>query len=254
MELPQTIDGVIAALETIVKESIERRSRLGYFAALYNRVTETVRQGIAAGTFDDGPRMERLDVTFACRYLAAYNQYRTGELPSRSWLKAFRAAESGEHIVLQQLLVGMNAHINLDLGVAAARTSPGAELAGLRDDFDRINDILASLTPTVEEELDEESSVFRELTTIAPKLELKLVGFAMDEARHVAWSLATELAPLPIDEQLPAMARRDDETLLLGDAILCDNLLVRDIRRSESTDVARNIELLAQGEFPIRLR
>jgi hypothetical protein len=250
---PRTIDDVVADLESIIDESIARASRLGYFAALYNRVTETVQKGIADGIFDDGPRMERLDVTFATRYIDAYRQYRAGELPSRSWLKAFIAAESRDYIVLQQLLIGMNAHINLDLGVAAARTSPGEGLLSLRDDFNRINDILASLTPTVEGELDRDSSVFRELTSIAPRLELKMVGFAMDEARHVAWDLATKLAPRTIEEQLPIMACRDEETALLGDAILCENLLTRDIRRSESTDVAHNIELLATGEFPIKL-
>jgi hypothetical protein len=45
------------------------------------------------------------------------------------------------------------------------------------------------------------------------------------------------------------MHRRDGDTVLFGDAILCDGLLVHIIRKWESADVARNIELLASGEF-----
>ncbi len=69
----------------------------GYFPALYRQVTLTVKQGIASGSFDDGPRMDRFD--------------------------AFQGTRSGQLIILQDLLVGINAHINLDLGVA---TTPGS--------------------------------------------------------------------------------------------------------------------------------
>lgn len=245
----KTIDDVIARLEGIIEECIATRSRLGYFAALYNRVTQAVREGIRKGEFDDGARMERLDVTFANRYLTAYDQYRAGELPSRSWQKAFEAAENPDLVVLQHLLIGMNAHINLDLGVAAARTSPGPLLAPLQRDFDRINTVLAALTPVVEQELDDESPIFKKLTQLAPALELKVVGFAMDEAREAAWTFAQKLAFLPLQQQVTAMATRDTEAALLGDLVLARNPLFQLMHSRESTDVAGNIRELAQGEF-----
>jgi hypothetical protein len=244
-----TIDEVIARLKAIVQDSIATESRLGYFAALYLRVTERVKEGIARGEFENGPRMERLDVTFASRYLAAYDAYRAGELPSRAWLLAFRAAESDAHAVIQHLLAGMNAHINLDLGVAAARTCPGAELDGLAGDFDRINDVLAALTPTVEHELDETSFDFGTLSSVAPRLELKVVGAAMRAARAAAWKLARDLAPLAPTAQLHDMAVRDDEAVAAGLAVLAPGPLVSFIRATESHDVAHNIRILAAGEF-----
>lgn len=249
--LPTTIDGVIERLEGIIRECSQRQDRLGYFAALYNRVTKAVREGIRKGEFDDGPRMERLDVEFANRYLAAYDQFRAGELPSGAWVAAFRAAQDPHHIVLQHLLVGMNAHINLDLGIAAARTCPGVALPGLKRDFDRINQVLASLTPVVEQEIDRCSPVFDALTRIAPKLELTLVGFSMEKARDAAWTLARELAPLGRQEQVIPMSRRDGESLLVAAAVLNDGLLVKLIRAHESTDVAHNVAILSQGEFRV---
>src|SRR3954468_24393664 len=99
--LPTDIDGVIEPLGASVDDCIARQDRLGYFAALYNRVTVAVKDGIARGEFDDGARMERLDVIFPSRYIAAYDAYRSGELPSTAWFKAFNAAQNGGNIVLQ---------------------------------------------------------------------------------------------------------------------------------------------------------
>ena len=251
--LPTTIDEVIARLDAIVAECIARRDRAGYFPALYVRVTRAVRDAIARKEFDDNARMERLDVTFANRYLAAYAQYRAGECPTRSWLKAFAAAGDADKIVLQHLLAGMNAHINLDLGVASARTAPGAQLASLQRDFNRINGILAGLTPVVEQEIDRMSPVFKALTAIAPKLELRMVGFSMEKARDQAWAFAQSLAPLGSVQQVPRMGARDGEACLLADVVLSEGLVVRAIRAKESTDVAKNIEELATGRFGIRI-
>lgn len=247
--LPTTIDQVIDALEGIISQTAAEGSRLGYFAALYNRVTQAVRQGIAAGRFEDGERMERLDVIFASRYLAAYNQYRSGEMPSRAWLQAFEAARSDRPIILQHLFLGMNAHIDLDLGIAAARVAPGAQLAGLQGDFNRINDLLASLTPTVELEIDMASPEFREVTGLAPKLELHMIAFGMGEARARAWDLAVRLAPLDLPAQTAEMAKRDLETTALGEVILHEGLATHWIWKRENKDVRHNIDLLARGEF-----
>ncbi|MFL5382106.1 MAG: DUF5995 family protein [Longimicrobiaceae bacterium] len=247
--LPNDIDGVIERLEAIIRDCIERQDRLGYFAALYNRVTIAVKEGIARGEFDDGARMERLDVIFANRYIAAYEAYRSGELPSMAWFKAFNAAQGSQHIVLQHLLAGMNAHINLDLGIAAARTAAGSALPGLEPDFNRINSVLAALTPIVEQQLDETSPLFDRLTHLAPRLELKMIGFSMQKARDTAWAFARELAPLKHLPQVAKMAARDAAAALLADVVLNDGVIVRMIRARESQDVAHNIQVLAAGEF-----
>jgi len=103
----------------------------------------------------------------------------------------------------------------------------------------------------VEQEIDEISPEFKMLSGLTPKLDLKLVGFGMDDARAAAWSFAQALAPLAPTQQLPLMARRDDEVALLGDVILNDGLVVRLIRAKESTDVGENIRTLAQGELTV---
>ena len=73
-----TIDEVIAALDAIIQRAWEEHSRIGYFAALYRRVTRAVSDGISQNQFSDGPLMERLDVVFASRYLDALAAYQAG--------------------------------------------------------------------------------------------------------------------------------------------------------------------------------
>ena len=100
-EPAETIDEVVERLTEIVDWSRSEKSRLGYFAALYRKVTVTVQEGIKDGLFDDGDRMERSDVIFANRYLDAFEAHRVGKPTSDSWAYAFRAADQWWPIVLQ---------------------------------------------------------------------------------------------------------------------------------------------------------
>ena len=43
----------------------------------------------------------------------------------RCWQVAFERGRTGDHVILQHLLLGINAHVNLDLAVAAAEIAPG---------------------------------------------------------------------------------------------------------------------------------
>lgn len=250
----RTIDEVLEILDGIVARSIATESRLGYFATLYRKVTHKVKEGIAQGFFDDGPRMERLDVTFANRYLAALELWQRGGAPTRAWRLAFQAAGQWKPIILQQLLVGINAHINLDLGITAAEIAPGAELPSLRDDFDRINEILFSLVRQTEEEIGEVSPWIAFLDRIGGRVGDEIVRFSLEIARNEAWAFGCELAPVP-QAQWPSLVElRDRETALVGERVLSPGfwlscgLLV--IRARESNDVAKVIRVLSQVPEP----
>ena len=100
-------------------------------------MTAAIARGLTEGLFDDAERLDRFDAVFAGRYLTALEAWRDGRDPGRSWRLAFRAAEDTDLVVVQQVVLGINAHINLDLAVAAAQTSPGDEITGLKNDFER---------------------------------------------------------------------------------------------------------------------
>jgi hypothetical protein len=191
------INGVLTALDKIIDQAWEERRRAGYFAAMYRNVTRRVKAGIAAQRFEDGPRMDRFDAIFADRYLDSYVAFREGRRPTRSWIVAFESERNPAITVLQHLLLGMNAHINLDLGLCAAEVAPGATLPSLRKDFLTINDLLAEEASLVEASLAAISPAGRLLRDARVVSENRFVTFSLDRARDFAWAVAEQFAGHP---------------------------------------------------------
>lgn len=222
---------------------------MGYFPALYRRVTVKVREGIAEGLFDDGPRMERFDVRFANRYLQAFDARQGGGEPSECWRFAFRAADDYWPIVLQHLLLGMNAHINLDLGVAAARVVPAGGLDGLQPDFNKINGILASLVGEVQSQLAEVWPLLRVLDGVLGHVDESIVNFSMSRARDFAWRVAEELNPLSQEEQQIRIARLDAKVVEIAGLIRHPGILLgattKAVRLGEWKTPSEIIEILS---------
>src|SRR5215207_1603545 len=252
---PQTIEGIIARLERLIDDALRGRRRIGYFAALYERVTSNVRRALVAGdVFRDNPRMERLDVVFADRFLAAWDAFSAGREPTASWRVAFRALDDPGPLVVQHLMLGMNAHINLDLGIAAATAAPTPqELQSLKPDFMTINDILGRLLGVVELELGQICPRFKRaqrLTFFAPHLEERLFGFGMGAARDLAWLFAEQLVAAGEGNWEHHIAKRDAETAVVGQTLYplrgFAAHVARWIHSSECKDVRTNIQIIAE--------
>lgn len=244
----QTIDEVLHILEVIIEQNKQQRNANGYFAALYYNVTAKVKEGIANGTFEDGARMERLDVHFANRYLEAYDSYSKQEPCSASWQTAFSSSTRFWPIVLQHLLAGINAHINLDLAIAAEKTCPGNEIETLHNDFDKINEILSELVDEVESRLSAMWPFLKVLLKVAGHMDTFLINFSMKKARDGAWKFAKELASCPEPGKAELIRSRDVSVAGIADLIFHPGffftLLLRIIRIGERFGTSKKIQLL----------
>ena len=250
--LPQTIDEVIAQLDQVIECCVREGDRLGYFAMLYRDVTVCVREGIATGRFEDGARMERLDVIFASRYLQALYDYRDGRQPSASWFVAFEAAHHWPPIIMQHLLLGMSAHINLDLGIAAAQTAPGDQLPGLERDFMEITNLIDDMIHGVEKRIEKVSPWFRLIDRVGGRTNEQICGFAIEQARNLAWLTAQALASVTGEELSQKIQETDQIVALLGHVILSPiGILTRlglfIIRLRERRRVPQAIQILKLG-------
>ncbi len=215
----QPIDDILAQMERVIERCAREKTKLGYFAVLYRDVTARVRDGIAAGRFQDGPRMERHDVIFARRYLDALDAFWCGQQPTASWLLAFQAAPLWSPVILQHLMLGMNAHINLDLGIAAAQVAPGDQLPALKRDFDEITNLLDEMVHDMEERVERVSPWFRLIDRVGGRTNEQICGFGMGEARTLAWLTAERLAATPPDQVAQVIAMQDKLVSLLGLAV-----------------------------------
>jgi len=240
-----TIDDVIQILENIIQVSEVNSSPLGYFAALYQKVTVKVKEGITNNYFDNGPRMEKLDIVFASRYIDAYYAYQNNEPVTASWQKAFDLSKKYWPIVLQHLLIGMNAHINLDLGIAAAEVMKGKDINELKGDFDKINKILSSLVLEVEDDLSEIWPTLKKILKLTGKVDDFLVNFSMELARDGAWGFAVKLASTPENQQSVVIASRDHSVAEVVNLITnpgwIANIIFKVIRLGERGSVSEKI-------------
>lgn len=244
----ETIDDVLELLAQIVADNKARKDPLGYFPALYRQVTLRVKDGISQGVFDDGPRIRRFDALFANAYFTAYDRYRNHGIASASWQFAFDRAAPGQSIILQNLLLAINAHVNLDLAVVTGATFRPSKLDGFHHDFDQINAVLASLIPLARAAVEEFSPLLGELAEVGgPDLALAL-EFSVSAARDEAWRAATLMSLLPADARPLMVDGLDARTKLLG-RVVADppepvGAVVRRIQCAESTDVVAVITAL----------
>lgn len=256
--MPATnIDEVLERLDHIIETSQNDRDPHGAFAALYRRVTAAVKDGIAAGQFDDGPRMERLDVVFANRYLDAWEARKAGKPVTEAWASVFEAAGQGRKLLLQHLLLGMNAHINLDLGIAAATVCPGAAITGLHDDFNRINDLLAQMVDTVQDNLRSVSPLLGIVDWLSKDKDERFAGFGLKATRTLAWHSATRLAALELDADLQTkIGILDRQVANIGKRIAAPpgffGWVVRFILWFENKDIAKQIGAVKNSSLTLQ--
>ena len=215
----RSIDDVISELGLVVDRCWTENSRLGYFPAMYRKVTIRIKEGVEAGEFQDAERMERLDVVFASRYLDALSLHREGRVPTRSWGYAFEQAARSDPSVLHHLLLGMNAHINLDLAIAAAQVSRGADIEDLQEDFVTVNDVLAGLVDEVQDAVDDSSNFYRIIDKLGGRFDEGAAAFSIGQARRGAWRMARSLHAVD-DSGLDALVvELDSDTARIASAI-----------------------------------
>ena len=249
----KTIDDVILSLEQIIIQAEKNEDPLGYFAALYQKVTIKVKEGIKSSYFDDGARMEKLDVIFAKKYIDAYYAWEQNEPVSISWENAFRYSTLYWPLVLQHLLMGMNAHINLDLGIAATEISRNKSIHNLRDDFYRINEILSSLVNDVQNNLSFIWPPLKKILQKTGKLDDLLVDFSMELARDGAWEFAKQLS-LISEKQFAAEVNLRDKKVATKTKLITPSktwlkIILWIIRLGESGTVSEKInKLKKQGK------
>jgi hypothetical protein len=214
----KTIDEVLEKLDAIIATSIANNDPLGFFAYIYRRTTAQIKQAILEGKFEDSARMEKFDVLFANKYLTAYRDFHTGLPVSRSWSTAFQAKKENLTI-LQHIILGMNAHINYDLGISAAEFTAGTQIDSLKKDFMRVNDVLASLVDELQVKVGSVSKLMFLLDWIGKRSDEAVMNFSMEKARQQAWNFGVSLSGLSDQEKKDKMQEVDEIIGRLGEVV-----------------------------------
>jgi hypothetical protein len=253
LEQPETIDDVLHNLGQVVDWSIKAESHIGYFAALYKRITLAIHQAVSDGVFDNGRLIEELDVVFARRYFDALNayfypdKYQGLTLP---WGVTFVGDQDDQAIIVQHMLAGLNAHITFDLGLGLLAIA-GNSLDTLTGDYQRVNDLLCSQIPGIVKVVDQLSPDLRWGRWLIPD-EIGVLKRELTRLREGAWLFAIYMAMHPQSAMDKAL-HQEAWTAALSSWYLQPSdrwspfpRLIRVIAKHESDDVASNIRALEE--------
>ena len=152
-------------IEQVIEE-MRRRWRLlhragdwrAVFAKTYLRTTEKLFEATKQpGTFLNPEWIEAIDCHFAQRYFSAEDCWLGDGICPWPWRIAFQSARQKRTFVFQDMLLGMNAHINYDLPYSLDATIPEdvtpEELATYRRDNEQLNRTLVSIVNVIQEEV-----------------------------------------------------------------------------------------------------
>lgn len=252
--MPSThIDHVIRRLEYVIQWSKARNHRIGYFAALYERVTIEVDRQLDRSRFSHGDLMHQFDVIFAEYFLLAFDNYMRGENVAQVWKLAFDKAKDPRLTVLQHLLMGMNAHINLDLAVTVSNLATPETLHLLKPDFYLINEVLASLVDLVQDQLGKIYPKLGILDRVLGRVDETIVDKLMGQFRDNAWKTAEELTGLSGNLRVYKIHEIDYKLSKFAEKTIARPLgnwfkpLEYMIRKNEQNRVSEIIEFLHDG-------
>ncbi|NOT28674.1 MAG: hypothetical protein HOP16_21540 [Acidobacteria bacterium] len=236
----RTLDDVVEGFAGLEQGFRARHDRRSMFLTLYGVVSAEMGERIASGAFADPAWVQRYAVAFANLYrvaLEAYDAGRVAQVP-RAWRLCFDAARAGTCTVLQDVLLGVNAHVNNDLAFALDRVTVGPDRESRRHDHNAVNNVLSGVTERATRQLaslyapgiatmDEVAGDFDEVVSRA----------SLGGARDAAWESACALADArgPVERGLAA-ARVSTRAAVLA------RLLLAPLRRPDLVAVCRRLE------------
>jgi hypothetical protein len=251
LDEPATLDDALRGIDQVVDWAIKTDSHIGYFAALYKRITLAIREAVNNGEFNDGARIDRLGVVFSQRYFNSLNayfypdEYQGLTLP---WEVSFVGAQNNTATILQHMMAGLNAHITFDLGLATLAVA-GDSLDTLAEDFGRVNALLCSQIPDILGAVEDLSPDLRWIRLLIPS-EVRVLKRMLTKLRSSAWLFAMNMTERP-DDARQSRVNQAAWTAALGawyleppKRLTAVPLLVRLIARREKRDVATNIQAL----------
>ncbi len=193
----QNLDEVVSGLAGWEEEFRRRQDRRCIFLTLYGVVSNEMRERVGRGAFEDPDWVHRYAVAFANLYRRALEDYDAGrahQVPT-AWRLCFDAARAGRGLVLQDLFLGVSAHVNNDLPFALSAVSIEPDRAARYRDHSAVNEVLGAVTERATQRL---AALYAPGLTgmddCAGALDEWASQFSLQVARDSSWESAVSLS------------------------------------------------------------
>lgn len=170
--------------------------RRAVFLSIYARMTGAVAERVDGGGFRDPEWVGDYLVAFANLYREAVYDYETGALEALAdpWQLAFEAAAREDSLVVQDAMLGVNAHINYDLSLAVDAAGIEDDTAAKYRDHEAVTDVIASVVDEAQASLAaRDAEGLAALDESLGRLDERLAVFTIAECRDSAWRTAKAL-------------------------------------------------------------
>jgi hypothetical protein len=192
-----SLDDMVETLAAWEDRYRQHNDRRAIFVTLYRVVSTAMRARVQEGAFLDPAWVHRLAVAFGNLFRAAviaYDAGRRDEVP-KAWRICFDAARAGRGLVLQDMFLGVNAHVNNDLPLALSTVSIDPDRPKRHQDHAAVNAVLGSVT---EEATTRIAALYAPglpaLDAAAGQVDETVSLFSLELARDSAWEAAVSLA------------------------------------------------------------
>jgi hypothetical protein len=217
---------VMARMQSLINQWEEEQNKQATFLSCYQMMTNNVLAAIEQGEFKDNAWVRELLRRFADYYFVALEAYeRDPSAAPRVWQLTHSTAHDPRSLAIENLLLGVNAHINYDLVLALVELLR-PEWHQLSDegrarryaDHGYINEVLARTVDIVQDQvLEPAMPVMALVDTLLGPLDELLISRLIAQWRETVWQYATRLleADSP-KEQAAVIQEVEEETLKLG--------------------------------------
>ena len=213
----ESIPDVIAGLTALEARLYAAKDRRAVFASAYLTMTREIAARVSGREFNDPDWVNAYTVAFANLYRAAFHAFEVGsvlEVPS-PWRTAFETAAAARGLIIQDMLLGMNAHINHDLSLALVEASIDTSREAKRADHFAVNEAIRHAVNAVQESIAARyGRVFGIVDNLLRRVDEDVAVLSIEKARLNAWTSALSLADARDDSErqavLESIADRSD--------------------------------------------
>jgi Family of unknown function (DUF5995) len=188
--------GAYDGLACLEERFVATGDRRAIFASVYTLTTLRMAESIDAPAYVNTAWMKSYQTEFANHYRRALRAYALGQrsqVPS-AWLKAFDAAAGGQTLIIQDVLLGMNAHINYDLPFAIEAVKISPNTVSRYADHTKVNEVLGEVGDEIIAALGSMYGAnYAALDSALGPLDELLLAGGMATARQNAWNNAVLL-------------------------------------------------------------
>lgn len=204
----ETLEQILAAFRGIEETLYAEKDRRGVFTSAYLSMTLEIASRVGEQQYNDPEWVRRYAVAFANLYRVAFLAFVKGDLDAvpEPWRISFETSMEGSNLLLQDVLLGVNAHINHDLALALVEVSidPGREAR--REDHFAVNEAIRHATDAVQERIGElYAPGFGILDRLLGSFDERTANFSIEKARLNAWTSAISLANAADDAERAAV-------------------------------------------------